>query len=91
MGQEIATLSAQAVHTHSAHTETAETCTTCICIYTHFIYNVIHIVCGSEEAEDTCTNTHLYNATNILLVRKLIQRLYFSLDHFFHNKKLQFS
>ena len=37
MGQEIATLSAQAVHTHSAHTETAETC---ICIYTHFIYNV---------------------------------------------------
>ena len=58
MGQEIATLSAQAVHTHSAHTETGETCTTCICIYTHFIYNVIHIVCGSEEAEDTCTIKH---------------------------------
>ena len=31
------------------------------------------------------TRAHLYNATNMVVMRKLIQWLYFSLDHFFHN------
>ena len=34
------------------------------------------------------THTHFYNAIHIVAVRKLIQWLYFSLDHFFYSKKL---
>ena len=34
------------------------------------------------------THTHFYNAIHIMAVRKLIQWLYISLDHFFYSKKL---
>ena len=36
----------------------------------------------------TCIYTHLYSAIHIVAVRKLIQWLYFSLEHFFYSEKL---
>ena len=47
-----------------------------------------HLPYTHTQTTCTCIYTHLFSAIHIVAVRKLIQWLYFSLDHFFYSEKL---
>ena len=54
----------------------------------NFMHSAMKSLHTQKHTPHAYAYTHLYNSIHIMAVRKLIQWLYFSLDHFFYSEKL---